>query len=41
MFQGVPLSYEEFVFDIPVDATSDMAEPEMKGLSELKGLEYS
>ena len=40
-FKGVPLSYKEFVFDIPDYATGNMAESEVVDLSESKGLEYS
>ena len=40
-FKGVPLSYEEFVFDIPDYAAGNMAESEMVDLSKLEGLEYS
>ena len=40
-FKGVPLSYEEFVFDIPDYATGNMAESEVVDLSESEGLEYS
>ena len=40
-FKGVPLSYEEFVFDIPDYTAGDMAELEMVDLSKLESLEYS
>jgi hypothetical protein len=40
-FEGVPLSYEEFVFDIPDYAAGNMAESEMVNLSKSEGLEYS
>jgi hypothetical protein len=40
-FKGVPLSYKEFVFDIPDYAAGDMAESKVVDLSELEGLEYS
>ena len=39
-FKGVPLSYEEFVFDIPDYAAGDMAESEMVDLSKSESLEY-
>ena len=39
-FKGVPLSYEEFVFDVPGHTTGDVAKSEMVDLSKLKGLEY-
>ena len=39
-FKGVPLGYEEFVFDISDHTTGDVAESEMIDLSESKGLEY-
>ena len=40
-FEGVPLSYEEFVFDVPDYAAGNMAKPEMIDLSKSEGLEYS
>ena len=40
-FKGVPLSYEEFVFDIPDYAAGNMAESKMVNLSKSEGLEYS
>ena len=40
-FEGVPLSYEEFVFDIPDYTAGNMAELEMVDLSKSEGLEYS
>ena len=40
-FKGVPLSYEEFAFDIPDYAAGNMAESEMVDLSKSEGLEYS
>ena len=40
-FEGVPLSYEKFVFDIPDYAAGNMAESEVIDLSESEGLEYS
>ena len=40
-FKGVPLSYKEFVFDIPDYAAGNMTEPEMVDLSKSEGLEYS
>ena len=39
-FKGVPLSYEEFVFDVPNHTTGDVAESEMIDLSKSEGLEY-
>ena len=40
-FKGVPLSYEEFVFDIPDYAAGNMAESKVVDLSKSEGLEYS
>ena len=40
-FKGIPLSYEEFVFDIPDYAAGNMAKSEMIDLSKSEGLEYS
>ena len=40
-FEGVPLSYEEFVFDVSDYAAGNMAEPKMIDLSKSEGLEYS
>ena len=40
-FEGVPLSYKEFVFDVPGYAAGNMAESEMVDLSKSEGLEYS
>ena len=40
-FKGVPLSYKEFVFDIPDYAAGNMAESEMVNLSKSESLEYS
>ena len=39
-FKGVPLSYEEFVFDVPDYTTGNVAESEMIDLSKSEGLEY-
>ena len=39
-FEGVPLGYKEFVFDVPFHTTGNVAEPEMVDLSESKGLKY-
>ena len=40
-FEGVPLSYKKFVFDISYDAARDVTELEVIGLSKSKGVEYS
>ena len=40
-FEGVPLSYKEFVFNIPDYAAGDMAKSKMVDLSKSEGLEYS
>ena len=40
-FEGVPLSYEKFVFNVPCYTARDMAESEMVGLSKSQGVEYS
>ena len=40
-FKRVPLSYKEFVFDIPDYTAGDMTKSEMVDLSESEGLEYS
>ena len=40
-FKGIPLSDEEFVFNIPLHATRDVAELEMSCLSESECVEYS
>ena len=40
-FEGVPLGYKQFVFDVPCYATHDMAESEVVGLSKSEGVEYS
>ena len=40
-FKGVPLSYEEFVFDVSDYAAGNMAESEVIGLSKSEGVEYS
>ena len=39
-FKGVPLSYEEFVFDVPCYTACDMAESEVVDLSKSEGVEY-
>jgi hypothetical protein len=39
-FEGVPLSYQKFVFDVSCQATRDMAESEMVDLSKLEVVEY-
>ena len=39
-FKGVPLSYEEFVFDVPGYTTGNVAKSEMIDLSKSEGLEY-
>ena len=40
-FEGVPLSYEEFVFDVPCYTARDVAKPKVVGLSKSEGVEYS
>ena len=40
-FEGVPLGYEEFMFDVSYYATRDVAKPEVVGLSKSEGVEYS
>ena len=40
-FEGIPLSYEEFVFDIPCYTARDMAESKMVDLLKSEGVEYS
>ena len=40
-FKRVPLSYEEFVFDVPDHTTGNVAESEVVGLSKSEGVEYS
>ena len=40
-FKGVPLSYEEFVFNVPDYTTGNVAKSEMIDLSKSEGLEYS
>ena len=40
-FEGVPLSYEEFMFKVPDCTARNMAELEVVGLSKSKGVEYS
>ena len=40
-FEGVPLSYEEFVFDVSGYTARDVAESEVVNLSESEGVEYS
>ena len=40
-FEGVPLSYEEFMFDVPCYTARDMAELKVVGLSKSEGVEYS
>ena len=39
-FEGVPLGYKEFVFDVSHDTTRDMAESKVIDLSELEVMEY-
>ena len=39
-FKRVPLSYEEFVFDVPNHTARNVAKSEMIDLSKSKGLEY-
>ena len=40
-FEGVPLRYEKFVFDVPDYTACDMAELEVVDLSKSEGVEYS
>ena len=40
-FEGVPLSNQEFVFDVPFDAARNVAESQVKRLSKSEGVEYS
>ena len=40
-FEGVPLSYEKFVFDVPCYTARDMAKSEVVDLSKSEGVEYS
>ena len=40
-FEGVPLGYKEFMFDVSCYTTRDMAELEVVNLSKSKGVEYS
>ena len=40
-FEGVPLSYEEFVFDVSGYTARDMAKSEVVDLLESEGVEYS
>ena len=40
-FEGVPLSYKKFVFDVSDHTTRDMAESEVVDLSKSEGTEYS
>ena len=40
-FEGVPLGYEEFVFDIPCYTARDMTESEVVSLSKSEVVEYS
>ena len=40
-FEGVPLGYKKFVFDVSCYTTCNMAESEVIGLSELEVVEYS
>ena len=39
-FEGIPLSYEEFVFDVSDYAACDVAESEVVDLSKFEGVEY-
>jgi hypothetical protein len=39
--EGVPLGYEELVFDVSDHTTRDVAKSEMVDLSKSKGMEYS
>ena len=40
-FEGVPLGYKKFVFDVPYYTARDVAESEVVDLSKSKGVEYS
>jgi hypothetical protein len=40
-FEGIPLCYEEFVFDISCYTARDMAKSKVVGLSTSEGVEYS
>ena len=40
-FEGIPLSYEEFMFDISCYTAHNVAESEVVGLSKSEGMEYS
>ena len=40
-FKGVPLSHEEFMFEVSCHTTHDVAESKMVGLSKSEGMEYS
>ena len=39
--EGVPLSYEEFVFNVSGYAARDVAKPKVVDLSKSEGVEYS
>ena len=39
--EGIPLGYEEFVFDVPCYTARDVAESEVVDLSKSEGVEYS
>ena len=40
-FEGIPLSYEEFVFDVSCYTAHNVAELKVVGLSKSEGVEYS
>ena len=40
-FEGVPLSNQKFMFDVPFDATRNVAKSKVKCLSKSEGMEYS
>ena len=40
-FEGIPLSYEEFMFDVPCYTARDMAKSKVVDLSKSEGVEYS
>ena len=40
-FEGIPLSHEEFMFDVPCYTAHNMTESEVVDLSKSEGVEYS
>ena len=40
-FEGIPLSYEKFMFDIPCYTACNVAESKVVDLSKFEGVEYS